>query len=1147
MEGYSNYQQVIDAIKAEYVNARDLKRTATTKSRKTDTTGSFKKRKENEVKSLVEKSKSIDSLLDETLSKSVSDLNKSKFKDFKTKLSELKAKLEYIDSESKRFDLLNQIDPNGHKKATKTEEQTFSVVRNLLANAIKDCEEAISKIYDGKSYSDIVKSTKPNYMTHSEEEVENYYRNLESDYNQLFDKAKKAIDDYTVELFGQVEAIKQQHSRLIQQSAELDYFKNQLSKLLQNDAPQQELERMEKQIEDHKSKMLDGARDLKIMESARQEWINGKFHSVSEFIDDARDFKEEFHIFRQQNDSFLMRRPRPEGFTNNKTTELYDGLFQALYNSSYSGERENEFSLLYNGLSQGRDQIQWNQSELNYNSMKLYSAREPREMFDHKDGNENSYVTGFKKGISDEFKDFFVKCAKELQNVTVNYTEQHARYGAKRNRVKTSMWLLENERNNHNKYSDYLSQAQLTKLYTDDQYRRLERGNYDGTEEQRVTYQNAKQEYFYSDVDAEYSKNMAVTIGNKFSTLNKIFPYFYSNLDNAESVYNDAKNNYEAAKEQLEVKKVETQTAYDLLQTLTVGEAEYVAALADYEAKSINLQAQYDALNYISADAAIAYDFLQTTLGGENAYQSTVVSTQATIDQSNATIASELSIATTTEVTKSDAQATKSDAEATRSQAQSDSAQAQATIDQAEVSKSNAQATKAQAQATKSLAQSDKAAYIATAASIDQTILDGYDAIISDAQATIENANKSIDEAQMTIAQAQSDLTQSNSTIANAEATIANANNSIDEAQMTIDSALKNIADAQNTIVTANEELRQATDSHYIYLGAQSDYDSKIATRDAYQTNNVTPAQTAKDDAYTFFQNLTDEDAAYQNTLYDWTKKDTEANLFVEVVETARIAAEEKITDLENLKRQMYGVVYGDRREDQIQYEEILEFSGYTLYDAKSDFESSTEKAHNAQVNRENMRNAFEEAKKVMNWVESKQQDKIWALDFQPLMEKANDKVRDWSEILTANTGYLSSLSNDLINLISDVRNQPDFDSMLSNVKGFLEGYTQRGPGSYYEVCTNLAFTEFENRGLEYKMDFYKDYVKGLGLPGLINMMANQWEDQLERISSNDASEFQRALTEIMDRNLLRFPVSGFAWQIENEVNNGNPLVGGNN
>ena len=59
MEGYSNYQQVIDAIKAEYVNARDLKRKATATGRKTKSTESFKKRKEVESKSLVDKSKLI--------------------------------------------------------------------------------------------------------------------------------------------------------------------------------------------------------------------------------------------------------------------------------------------------------------------------------------------------------------------------------------------------------------------------------------------------------------------------------------------------------------------------------------------------------------------------------------------------------------------------------------------------------------------------------------------------------------------------------------------------------------------------------------------------------------------------------------------------------------------------------------------------------------------------------------------------------------------------------------------------------------------------------------------------------------------------------------------------------------------------------
>ena len=69
-------------------------------------------------------------------------------------------------------------------------------------------------------------------------------------------------------------------------------------------------------------------------------------------------------------------------------------------------------------------------------------------------------------------------------------------------------------------------------------------------------------------------------------------------------------------------------------------------------------------------------------------------------------------------------------------------------------------------------------------------------------------------------------------------------------------------------------EIDRITALHYVYLGAQSDYDTKLAAKDVYYSDVVIPAQTASQAAYDYLQTLTDEDAAYQGALIDWTNKD---------------------------------------------------------------------------------------------------------------------------------------------------------------------------------------------------------------------------------------------------------------------------------
>ena len=1094
MEGYSNYQEVINAIKAEYVNARDLKRTATTKSRKTDTTGSFKKRKESEVKSLVEKSKSIDSLLDQTLSESVSDLDKSKFKEFKTKLSELNAKLNFIDSESKRFAKLNEIDPEGHKKATKTEEQTFSVVRNLLANAIKDCEDAISKIYDGESYSVIIKATLPNLFTHSEEEVLSYYNNLERSYSQLFDKAAYEIDAYTSELFGQVDEMKRMRTRLIRKSQELVEQKQKLADLLDNQAPESDITTQENWIEDIKKTMLEQAKDLKIMDAAKQEWIGGKFANISEFVDNLEDMRSDFVHFRDQNDEFLARYPRPNNFLNKKTSELYEKLFQALQDNYRTfeeingmqtpngGSRQgNEFSLVWNELSSGRDEMRHIESEMHLNYKKRDALWNTSRIFDTLDGRENGEVSEFKKGISVENKDFYVKHSLDLHKTTAEYIETKASYDFSMDKVQRFLYEAEEARYNQEKYASIHVRVKRQALYETLNFENLNMGHYEGTEEQRVAYDMARDILFDKNTEYSYKKNMTAVPSMKFHIYYNLFRDFYSSLDSLSSVKTSAEDNYQAATTRLENFNIELSNAYDYLQTLTVGEADYVAALADYEKQSAELQLAKDALNLMDVDSASAYDFLQTTVQGESDYQVAVVEQNGIIDQNKVYQSNSIIMAV-------DAQGLKD-----------------RSID-----------LRAAAVSALSMAQYDKADYIANAdGDIDPTIVAGYDFTINESEATIANATQAIVQADATIAQAQEELTQYDANIAQAETT-----------------------------------LKNATEAHYTYLGAQSDYDSKIANRDAYYTNNVNPIQIAEQAAMTLLQDLTDEDAAYQQALVDWTNKVTELDTYKTEFSVTEVALNEAKQAIDNLSYSYYGQNMN------------LSIAGSELINAKLETESgkysmkAVEEARNAY---EEAQSAFYNARNEMTFVGCTPLEGRMALEMLPNFEKANDQVRNWETITVEHVSHLTQIQFRISDLVGNLVNNPFFvkdsgskkDSessvmhpLLEKVKNFLDNNNSQN-GEYNRlsrVTISQKETESQYTRLRDRMDFAKSFVRYLGLPANIGIFANFNEDLLQDIQKS----FRTGLIELTDRNILGFNASHFAWQIEDEVINGNPLVRGN-
>ena len=1062
MEGYSNYQQVIDAIKAEYVNARDLKRKATATGRKTKSTESFKKRKEVESKSLVDKSKLIDALLDTKLSESSLDLNKSKFRDYKTKLSELEAKLKYIDSESKKFDLFNQIDPEGHKEATKTEEQTFSVVRNLLATAINDTKLAIDNIYNGEDYSDIVKATKPNYLTHSEEEVVEYYSKSEQAYVQLFDKAKEAIDNYNAELFGCVEAMKQQYNGLINQSRYLVDLKSELATLLENEAPQSEIDSKEMQIESVKESMLHNAKDLKIMDTARNEWIFGKFDNVSVFIDDLADFREEFRSFRHQNDSFLTRRPRPDQWVNNETSKLYESLFQALIDNTYNLSEignTNEFDLVWNGLQSARNEKVWMESTMNDNHFKLDSLNTDR-MFDKVNGEWNGDISDFKKGIKSEYKSFYVDCANELFRATNDYMDQKVRKENLKEQVYHYFYKSDEERYNHERYALILSRTKIQFLEAEIHNRRFQSGHYEGTSEQEQTYFESKNVYIQSHGEYERIKSLVDVKSNKYGVYQTLFPDFFVSLAQYQNSSDNASSSLEAADLAYNDKLATVTTAYDYLQTLTVGEADYVNALAAYEKASEEYQASLDTLNLMDVEVVVSYDFLQTTLQGESDYQVAVVEQNEIIDQNKLY------------------------------QINSHIAQADA-----EAVKANAESTRTAALGALSMAQYDKADYIANAGdNVDQAIVDGYDFTINESEATIANATQAIAQANATIAQAQEELTQYDANIAQAETT-----------------------------------LKNATEAHYTYLGAQSDYDSKMATKDAYYTDIVSVNQTGKDDAYNFLQTLTDEDADYQAALKDWT---AESEVLV-ILSEQKDAASVLLTSAQDELTTHISVTYGE--------EFSLSISGYELRDAKNHLEMIQSELVEAATIKEEATQAHVEARDVMTFVQATPQEKREGMMFQKEMDKRNDQHYRWSELNVNHTAYLFQIQEKINEKVQELRNFGPQEQYLSTLMTFIDGNDQNNR-TYINAVRNRMNSEDYNLELTNKMNFYKSCISNFGLDTHFQIFANPNEDILQDITTSNGQSLRQALLNTVDMKIQMFPASSFAWAIEDEVNNGNPL-----
>ena len=1085
--GYSNYQQVIDAIKAEYVNARDLKRKATGKNRTAKNADSFKKRKESESESLDSKLNSVKESLDQSLRKAISDLDQSKFGELKIKLSELQAKLKYIDSESNRFDQLYDLDPKKYPAKSNTEKQTFSVVRSLLAAAIKDAEAAIDTVYNGESYSSIVESTIPNRYDNTEQEIWSYYNNLERTYSKLFDKAQGAISTYTNELFPSIDAMKQKRSELIGLSQDLSELKSELAKLLKDESSQDEIDTKENEIDEKKQHMLESVSQLKAIDIFCREWTKNKFNNVSVFIDDLLDFQDEFIGFYDNNNNLLDSKPRPETFINVNASRLYDALFIAL------GESK-EFDLVWNGLSQAKQEYLDNECEISNVNNNLESLSYMFKTFGTHNNDVNGQVHSFQQGISNVQKDFFVRHSMDIHSATMEYMSQKSLFDFNMSKIGEFMTLSEEERDNHLQYAENLSRAKMEQLYADFELGNLSKGHYEGTEEQQEAFTAARDRSF--GIHTEYFQKRAQLerFTNNNNIFKGIFPDFYSTHDELNALYTEASDVFDAVYEKHSNMVADTDAAYEYLQTLTAGESEYVSALADYEAKRIDYEAyRADVLQPAQTALDDAYNYLQTLIEGEDGYQELVVSTEETIAANREKLVV------------------------------------------AEDAKSTAEDNKKVSTMELAKAQSDKAAYIASEGS-DQAIIDAYDATIAQANATIAQADA-------TIAQANSDIVEANSTIDQAKATLTNA-----------------------------------TESHYIYLGAQADYDKKLADKNEKE-NQHKSLNDATEASYNFLQTLTDEDEAYHTALADWNKKDTEANEFKAEVNKAKENFEAADNSLRNLYRQEYGQEFNLRNG----YGNPI--NGGYLSEAFSYVGHFEKRVSEVEKELKDAERAFKFIKSEMTFVESTPYEKREALLRQTDAEKSESQVESWFGILTSHTSYLDRLEYRIIELVNVLRENPFFvkageakatellkiveahkkdteapvtdgsDKLLQEIKEFMDGKNLYA----IELLKSLE-QSFAEQAVQDKMDFYRDcineldeaYRRGDDRPGQFAILSDMKGDILKTITAHQGEvdySFQDTLLQIAgwNRNSQLFNDVLIAYQIEDEVNNGNPIVPGQN
>ena len=629
MEGYQNYQQVINAIKAEYVNARNLKKTAIAKKRVATNTKSFKTRKEGEKTTLETKLIAVKSDLDSTLSTAINNLEDAKFDTLKSELSKLKGKLAFIDAEIIRLEEKHSIDPENISASpsadpTTIESQSLTVLKNMLSVTISDAESVINNLYTGQDYAAIKSATVPRVETSTEQEVRSYYQNLKSSFDQLFDKTKEELDNFVFGIFFAGDGVNDLNNQLINYSSDLVTFKSQLADLLNDEGTEAEINAKEQQIEDLKEIMLSKATELKQMElSIGSGMSDQKLVKLKRYATDLNSLTDELRNYRWENHGFLKNQfPNPDFDIAYRSFVLYSGVFEFMDNNQsgnwftafrgFNNGQSTEFTYLKQLITQAKEYYRTD-SQFRDNAYDdtnvLYQTQELFDC-DQRNGNRTEYynIRDFRPEVSQETKDFYVNYSRQLHNATSNYTSEMHKYKFYKNAIQQHIQDFEEIVNQQNVNISALRFTKRQKLWLEEDMRKRFQGHYKGTPEQEYALSNTRGAWF--EAEAEYLSQFYLNKSKmkKFDLYNTIFPEFYSTLSILESNLDNLNNNMSSLD----------------LQTSTVDEAEYVTAFADYKSKVASFESIYaEWINMMNGPESVgeAYDFLQTTLVGEAEYQ----------------------------------------------------------------------------------------------------------------------------------------------------------------------------------------------------------------------------------------------------------------------------------------------------------------------------------------------------------------------------------------------------------------------------------------------------------------------------------------------------------------------------------------------
>lgn len=551
MENFNTYQQVIDALKAAYVDARNIKRLANAKKRQVNNAGSYLTRKENEKSALEVKASSVKQVMDTNTDNSFTDIQDSKSSIFREDLASLKSRLAEIEKEKLKLDAFAQLDteatPDEFNATTATQLQTIGMIQNMIVTAIGQTETIYSDTYTSGNYYNLKSSAIPNCIRDNHGVVEDYYLQLLTKFENLCATTQTKFEDLMETYFALATSCRDRKEDIYYYVTSLEVAKGQLASLLENGGTESEISAKETEIDGHKTVILESAEYLK-MDIAAFELFDSKFVLlVEEYFDSVSDAYTDLLSFWQNNDCYTLLNHKGYRTPQMKSQEMLFDIIGMFFNKMETifGNVNNISPYTYM-----EDKLKW-ALELDTDAKRDFESKSLDQYyisFPHsltEDYTDENGVSGrrIRKSIPLDSAEPILYYVGSLHNAFAEYVQTEAERQQYTSNL--NLWI--------NEYSGALSEfntictahaeSSLEYWNTEIETTKLANSRYTGTPEQEADLQAAYEARIEAQADFLAAVNADMIANSNRNRYSVLFPEFYPIFL---PLYRDWRTSYEA-------------------------------------------------------------------------------------------------------------------------------------------------------------------------------------------------------------------------------------------------------------------------------------------------------------------------------------------------------------------------------------------------------------------------------------------------------------------------------------------------------------------------------------------------------------------------------------------------------------------------